>query len=41
MRRAMANIGTQEVTEHIIDQLAHTKTNADFIKIIKKTKLEV
>lgn len=41
MRRAMANIGTQEVTENIIDQLAHTKSNADFIKIIKKTKLEV
>lgn len=40
MRRAMANIGTQEVTENIIDQLAHTKTNADFIRIIKKTKLE-
>lgn len=41
MRRAMANIGTQEVTENIIEQLAHTKNNADFIKIIKKTKLEV
>lgn len=41
MRRAMANVGTQEVTENIIDQLAHTKNNADFIKIIKKTKLEV
>lgn len=41
MRRAMANIGTQEVTENIIDQLAHTKNNADFIRIIKKTKLEV
>ena len=41
MRRAMANIGTQEVTENIIDQLAHTKNNADFIKIIKKTKLEL
>lgn len=41
MRRAMANIGTQEVTENIIDQLAHTKNNSDFIKIIKKTKLEV
>ncbi|MDD4122604.1 MAG: transcription termination factor Rho [Eubacteriales bacterium] len=40
MRRAMANIGTQEVTENIIDQLAHTKSNADFIKVIKKTKLE-
>jgi transcription termination factor Rho len=41
MRRAMANIGTQEVTENIIDQLAHTKNNSDFIKIIKKTKLEI
>jgi len=40
MRRAMANIGTQEVTENIIDQLAHTKNNADFIQVIKKTKLE-
>ena len=40
MRRAMANVGTQEVTENIIDQLAHTKNNADFIRIIKKTKLE-
>ncbi|QOX65090.1 transcription termination factor Rho [Anoxybacterium hadale] len=40
MRRAMSNIGTQEVTENIIDQLAHTKNNADFIRIIKKTKLE-
>jgi transcription termination factor Rho len=40
MRRALANIGTQEVTENIIDQLAHTKNNADFIQLIKKTKLE-
>ena len=40
MRRAMANVGTQEVTENIIDQLAHTKNNADFIQVIKKTKLE-
>ncbi len=40
MRRAMANVGTQEVTENIIDQLAHTKNNADFIQIIRKTKLE-
>lgn len=41
MRRAMANIGTQEVTENIIEQLANTRSNAEFIKIIKKTKLEV
>lgn len=40
MRRAMANVGTQEVTENIIDQLAHTKNNADFIQVIKRTKLE-
>jgi transcription termination factor Rho len=36
MRRAMSNMGTQEVTEIIIDHIAHTRTNADFIKIISK-----
>lgn len=36
MRRAMANRDTQEVTETIIDNLAHTKDNANFIQIIKK-----
>jgi transcription termination factor Rho len=36
MRRAMGNLGTQEVTEMIIDIIAHTRSNADFIKIIKK-----
>ena len=40
MRRAMANFGVQEVTENIIDNLAHTKNNADFIQVIKKIKLE-
>ena len=40
MRRAMANFGAQEVTETIIDNLAHTRNNADFIQIIKKVKLE-
>ena len=40
MRRAMANVGIQEVTEAIIDNLAHTRTNLDFIQIIKKIKLE-
>ena len=40
MRRAMANVGTQEVTERIIDQLAHTRTNADFIQVIKKMRLD-
>ena len=36
MRRAMANQSTQEVAEEIIDNLAHTKKNKDFIEIIKK-----
>jgi transcription termination factor Rho len=36
MRRAMGNLGTQEVTEMIIDHLAHTRSNADFIQIIRK-----
>ncbi|MDR1293174.1 MAG: transcription termination factor Rho [Clostridiales Family XIII bacterium] len=36
MRRAMSNLGTQEVTEIIIDHIAHTRSNADFIKIIGK-----
>ncbi|WP_245157175.1 transcription termination factor Rho [Anaerovorax sp. IOR16] len=40
MRRAMANIGTQEVTERIIDQLTHTKNNEDFIQVLKKIQLE-
>lgn len=40
MRRAMANVGTQEVTENIIDKLTSTKNNASFIQVIKKTKLE-
>ena len=37
MRRAMANTGVQEVTESIIDNLAHTKNNKDFIQLIKKS----
>jgi transcription termination factor Rho len=36
MRRAMANLGTQEVTEMIIDHLTHTRTNADFVRVIRK-----
>lgn len=40
MRRAMSNVGTQEVTEKIIDQLAHTRINADFIQVIKKIHLD-
>ena len=40
MRRALGNQGTQEVTETIIDYLSHTKNNADFVRIIRKTRLE-
>lgn len=40
MRRAMANGEVQDVTEIIIDNLAHTKTNRDFLNIIKRIKLE-
>jgi len=39
MRRAMSNFGTQEVTEIIIDLIAKTRSNNDFIQIIRK-KLE-
>ena len=40
MRRALANKDTQEVTESIIDTLVHTKTNKDFVEIIKKTMID-
>lgn len=40
MRRAMANGEVQDVTETIIDNLAHTRTNKDFLNIIKRIKLE-
>ena len=36
MRRAMSNLPVQEVTETIIDNLAHTANNRNFIQIIKK-----
>jgi len=36
MRRALANQSTQDVAEAIIDNLAHTKTNKDFIEVIKR-----
>lgn len=39
VRRAMSNQGIQEVTETIIDNLAHTKSNIDFVQIINKTKV--
>lgn len=36
MRREMGNRPTQEVAEMIIDNLAHTKNNENFIQIMKK-----
>ena len=39
MRRAMSNYGTQEVTEIIIDLMAKTRNNRDFMQIIQR-KLE-
>ena len=39
IRRAMSNQGVQEVTETIIDNLAHTRTNKDFVDIINRTKV--
>ena len=40
MRRAMSNKNPQEVTEEIVENLARTKTNKDFIQVIKKVLLE-
>ncbi len=40
MRRAMSGGSTQDVTETIIENLAHTKTNKDFIQIIKKVIMD-
>ncbi len=39
VRRALSNQSTQEVTETIIDNLAHTKNNQDFVEIVNKTKV--
>ena len=40
MRRALSGGSTQDVTETIIDNLAHTRTNENFLQVIKKIKLE-
>lgn len=40
MRRALGSKDTQDVTEIILDNLAHTKDNRTFIEVIKKIKLE-
>ena len=40
MRRALGNRDSGEVTEVILDNLAHTRDNKTFIEVIKKIKLE-
>lgn len=40
MRRALGNRDNQEVTEMILDNLAHTRDNKTFIEVIKKIRLE-
>ena len=40
MRRAMSNRDSQDVTSEIIDNLAHTKTNKDFVQVIKKVLID-
>lgn len=40
MRRALGNRDNAEVTEMILDNLAHTKDNRTFIEVIKKIRLE-
>ena len=40
MRRALANMPPQEVTETIIDNLAHTANNKNFIAIIQKVLMK-
>lgn len=40
MRRALGSKDTQEVTEIILDNLAHTRDNKTFMEILKKIKLE-
>ena len=40
MRRNLSRGSTQEVTEAIIENLAHTKNNSDFVKVIKKVMMD-
>ena len=40
MRRALANSNSQDVTETIIENLAQTRKNRDFIQVIKKVMLD-
>jgi len=39
MRRAVADWGVAEATEKIIMDLVHTRKNADFVQLFKKTRI--
>ena len=39
MRKALNSMKSDEALERIIDMFLKTKSNAEFIEIIKKTKL--
>ncbi len=39
IRRAMSSQGVQEVTEKILDNIAHTRNNKDFVDIVTKTNI--
>jgi transcription termination factor Rho len=39
MRKALGGLKSEEALERIIDMFLRTKTNAEFIEIIKKTKI--
>ena len=40
MRRALGNGANQDAAETIISYLMSTKTNADFVKLIKKLRID-
>lgn len=39
MRRAVADWGVSEATEKIVMDLCHTKTNAEFVQLFRKTRI--
>ncbi len=39
MRRAVADWGVQEATEKIVMDMVHTKTNAEFVQLFRKTRI--
>jgi transcription termination factor Rho len=39
MRRALNGVKSEEATENIIKLFTQTRNNADFIELVKKTKI--